>query len=123
MHCHPLVEGAYMLHQGCSTIIHDECGLSEPPTESHSFNSTRERWFGNLVERSAHHIISQAFRGWATVSAFMEIVLIIWEGLTMRCPWPGSITIILLIVRREVKVRRSSPSPFVAQLSLQMINL
>ena len=49
-------------------------------------------------------------------------VLII-RGLTMRCPWPGSITIILLIVRKEVKVRRSSPLPFVAQLSLQMINL
>ena len=116
-------EVVYMLHRVYTTIVHGERGLSEPPKESPSLNSMRERWSGNLVERFAHCIISQASRGWVLVSALMVIVLIIWEGLTMRYPWPGSITTILLIVKREVRFGGSSLSLFVAQLSLQMINL
>ena len=53
----------------------------------------------------------------------MMEVLIIREGLTRRYPRPRFITNILFIVRREVRVGGSSPSPFVAQLSFQMINL
>ena len=123
MHCHPLVEVAYMFHGVYSTIVHGERGLSEPPRKPPSLNSTHERWSGNLVECSAHHIISQAFGRWILVSALMVVVLNIRERLTGRSSWSVSITTILFIVRREVRIGGSSLSPFVAQLSLQMINL
>ena len=123
MHNHSLVEVAYVLHRVCSTIVHGECGLSEPPKKSPTLNSARERWFGNLVERFTHRIISQAFRRWVPISALMVVVLIIRERLTRRSPWFGSITTIFLIVKRKVRIGGSSPSPFVPQLSLQMINL
>ena len=45
------------------------------------------------------------------------------ERLTGRSPWFRSITTILFIIRREVRIGGSSPSLFVAQLPLQMINL
>ena len=122
MHCHPLVEVAYMFHGVYSTIVHGERGLSEPPRKPPSLNSTHERWSGNLVERSTHHIISQAFGRWVPVSALMVVVLIIRERLTRRSSWSRSITTILIIVKREVRIGGSSPSPLVAQLPLQMIN-
>ena len=43
VHDHPLVEVAYMFHKVCLTIIHGECGLSEPPRKSPSLNFARER--------------------------------------------------------------------------------
>ena len=92
---------AYMLHRVCSTIVHGERGLSEPLRESPSFNSARERWSENLVERFAYRTFSQASRGWALVSTLIVIVLIIREGLTRRCPWSRFITIILFIVMWE----------------------
>ena len=112
-----------MLHKVCLTVTHGECGLSEPPRKSHSFNSTRERWFGNLVECFAHCIISQASKRWIPASTLMMVVFIMQERLTRRSPCPGSITTILLIFRREVRIGRSSPSPLMKQLPLQMINL
>ena len=87
MHCHSLVEVADMFHKVCSTIIHGEYGLSEPPRKSPSLNSAREMRSGNLVECSTHSIISQAFRRWIFVSALMTVVLIIRERLTKRSPW------------------------------------
>ena len=53
----------------------------------------------------------------------MMVVFIMQERLTRRSPCPGSITTTLLIIRREVRIERGSPSLFVAQLPLQMINL
>ena len=85
-----LVEVADMFHRVCSTIIHGECGLSEPPRKYPSLNSTHEMWSGNLVKCSTHSIISQAFGRWIFVSALMTVVLIIRERLTRRSPWSAS---------------------------------
>ena len=123
MHNHSLIEVANMLHRVCSTIIHGECRLSESPKESPSFNLTRERWSRNLVECSTHNIISQASRRWIYASTFMMVVPIIRERFTRRGPWSMPIATILFIVGREIRFRRSSLSPFMAQLSLQEINL
>ena len=112
-----------MLHWVCSTIEHGEHGLSELPKKSHSHNFARERWSGNLVERSAYRIISQAFGREVLVSVLMVVVLLIRERLTRRSLWSGSITAILLIIRKEVRIGGSSSPPFVAQLPLQVINL
>ena len=38
MHSHPLIEVANMLHRVCSTIVHGECGLSEPLRKFPSLN-------------------------------------------------------------------------------------
>ena len=43
VHIHSLVEVAYVLHRVCSTIVHGECGLGEPPRKSPSLNSACER--------------------------------------------------------------------------------
>ena len=107
----------------CLTIVHGERRLSEPLRKSPSLNSVSEKWSRNLVECSAQHIISQAFGRWVPVYVVMMVVLIIQERLTRRSPWSGSITTLLLIVRREVRIWGSLPSPFVAQLPLQIINL
>ena len=61
MHCHSLVEVAYVLHKVCSAIVHGERRLSEPSRKSPSLNLASERRSGNLVERITHRIISQAF--------------------------------------------------------------
>ena len=111
------------LHRIYSTIIHSECWLSKLPRKSPFLNSTREMWLGNLVERLAHCIISQAFGRWALVSAFTVVVLIIRERLTRGSLWLGSITTILFIARKIVRIGGSLPSLFMAQLPLQMINL
>ena len=123
MHCHPLVEVAYILHEVCSTIVHGERGLGESLRKSPSLNSMHERWSGDLVERSAHRVISQALGRWIPVSALMVVVFNIRERLIRRSFWSASITSILFIMGREVWIWGSSLSLFVAQLSLQMINL
>ena len=107
----------------CLTIVHGERRLSEPLRKSPSLNSVSRRWSRNLVECFAYHIISQAFGRWVPVYVLMMVVLIIQEKLTRRSPWSRSITTLLLIVRREVRIWGSSPSPFVVQLPLQIINL
>ena len=78
---------AYMLHGVCSTIVHGEHWLSEPPRKSPSLYSVHKMWSRNLVEHSAHRIISQAFGRWIHVSALMEVVIIIRERLIRRSPW------------------------------------
>ena len=103
-----------MLHMICLTIVHGECWPSESPRKSPSLNSVRERWPGNLVECSAHRIISQAFGKWAPVSVLMVAVLIIWERLTRRSLWSRSV-IIISTIRRNVRVWRS-PSALFANL-------
>ena len=110
-------------YEVCLTIVHGEHRLSEQLRKSPSLNSVSERWSRNLVKCSAQHIISQAFGRWVPVYVLMMVVLIIQERLTRRSPWSRSITTLLLIVRREVRIWGSSPSPFVAQLPFQMINL
>ena len=114
VHNHSLIEVANMFHKVYSTIIHGECGLSEPSRKFPSLNSARERCSRNLVECSAHRIISQAFGRWVPVFVLMVVVLIIWERLTMRSSWFAPIATILFIVKREVRTGRSLLSPFVA---------
>ena len=122
MHSHPLIEVANMLHRVCSTIVHGECGLSEPPRKSPSLNPACERWPENLVECFTHGVVSQAYQGQIFVSAPMIIILIIWERLTRRSPWLVSIAAILFIIGREVRIGWSSFSLLMAQASLQVIN-
>ena len=118
---HSLVELAHMLHRVCSTIVDGECWLVEPPRKFPFLNSG-ERWFGNLVECSAHCIISYISGRLVPISALMVVFLFIRERLTRRIPWSTSITTVLLTVRRGVIMGGSSSSPFVAQLPLYMIN-
>ena len=59
-------------------------GWVNSPRKSPSLNSVCERWSGNLVERSAHRIISQAFGRWIPTSVLMVVVLIIHERLSRR---------------------------------------
>ena len=93
-----------MLHRVCSTIIHGECGLSEPPRKFPSLNSTCERRSVNLVKCFAYRIISLVFGRWASVFVLMVIILIIRERLTRRSLWSASIATILFIVEREVRI-------------------
>ena len=111
-----------MFHRACSTIVDGECWLSELPKEPPSLDSAYKRWSGNLVECLTYCIISQAFKGWISVSALMIDILIIREGLTKRSPWSAFVTTILCIVNRGVRIEGSSLSLFTMQLSLQMIN-
>ena len=111
-----------MLHKVCSTIVHAECRLSELPRKSPSFNLTCERWPGNLVECFTHGVVSQAYRGRSSVFAPMMIILIIWERLARRSPWPASIAAIIFTIGREVKIGWNSFSSLIAQASLQVIN-
>ena len=105
-----------------STIVHGECGLSEPPRKSPSLNPVHERWPENLVECFTHGVVSQSYQGRIFVSAPMIIILIIWERLTRRSPWPVSIAAILFTIGREVRIGWSSFSLLMAQASFQVIN-
>jgi len=59
---HSLVEVTYVLHKICMTVVHGECGLSEPLRKSPFLNPTCERRSENLFEHSTYRIIPQAFR-------------------------------------------------------------
>ena len=113
---HSLVEVTYVFHRICTAVVHGERGLNEPPRKSPFLNPACERRSGNLFECSAHRIIPQAFRRWASVSMLKMVVLIVRERLTKRSLWCWPITTVLLIVKREIRNKGSSPSPFVAQL-------
>ena len=112
-----------MLYRVYLTIVHGEHWLSKPPTKFSSFNSTCERRSGNLVLRLAHSVISQAFASRAPILVLIVVILITWDGFTEGISWPGSIATIPLITKRKIRVWGSLPSPFVAQLPLQTINL
>ena len=58
---HSLVEVTYVLHRVCSIIIDGERWLIESPRKFCPFNFAHERRLGNLVQRRAHCVISQAF--------------------------------------------------------------
>ena len=119
---HSLLEVAYFLYRVRSTIVHGECWLSKPPRKFSSLNSTCERQPENLVQHLTHSIISQAFARWAPTSTFTVVILITREGFTKRSSRPGSVSTILLIARREIRIRGSSSLSFVVQLLFQMIN-
>ena len=53
----------------------------------------------------------------------MVVIFLIQEGFTGGSSWPDSVASIPFITRRKIRVGGSSPSPFVAQLPLQTINL
>ena len=112
-----------MIHRVYSTIVYSERRLRKPPRKFPSLNLARERWPRNLVKRFTHGIVYQAYRGWIFVFALMMIVLIIWERLVRGSPRSAPIVVILHTIRREVRNGCSSLSPFMAQASLQVINL
>ena len=94
---------ANMLYRARLTIVHSECGLSEPLRNSSFLNFACERWSGDLVECFTHSIISQASRRWISVFMLIMVVFIIRERLSRRSPWSMPITTILFTIRREVK--------------------
>ena len=77
-----------------------------------------EIWLSALLIASFPEI----FGRWIFISALMIDILIIRERLTRRSPWFAFVTTILFIVNRGVRIKGSSLSPFMAQLSFWMIN-
>ena len=73
MNSHSLIEVAHMLHRVRSAIVDGEYWLMEQSREYCPFNLVREGRLGNLVQRLAHSIISQASRSWALVSTFTMV--------------------------------------------------
>ena len=81
MDSHSLVEMAHMLHRICSTIVDSERWLIKSSRKSCPFNLACERRLGNLVQRLAHNVISQAFVRRALIPMFVMVLLIIGERL------------------------------------------
>ena len=123
MDSHSLVEVAYMLHRVGSTIVYGERWLSESPRKFCSFNSACERRPGNLIQRPAHSIVSQASLRWALVPIFVMVIIVIRERFTRWSSWPVPIVSVPFITRRNVRVGGSLSSLLVAQLPLQLIDL
>ena len=82
MDSHPLVELAYMFYRVHSTIVNGERGLMESSMKFCPLNLTRKMQFGNLVQRLAYSIISQAFTRWAFVPLLVVVLFIVGERLT-----------------------------------------
>ena len=120
---HSLIEVANVLHRVCFAIIHGKYWLSKSSRKFSSFNSTRKRWFRNLVKSPAHSIIAQTLVGWTLASTFIVVILIIWKRLIGRSPGLGPVATISIIVRRRVKIWRSPSPSLAAQPSLQTVNL
>ena len=78
---HSLIEVAHMLYEVCPTIIHGKRGLSGPPGEFCSLNSTRERRLGDLIQRLAHSVVSHTFLRGALMPTFVVVLLFIGERL------------------------------------------
>ena len=116
MDSHPLVKLAYMFYRVRSIIVSGEHGLMESLRKFHPLYLACERWFGDLIQRLAHGIISQAFMRQTLVSTFMMVFVIVGESLTWWSSWPSPIIIILFIVRGHIKTRRSSFPLCTAQL-------
>ena len=72
---HSLIKVAHMFHRVRSTIVDSECWLMEPLRKYCSFYLAREGQFGNLVQRFAHSVISQASTIQALVSTFVVVYL------------------------------------------------
>ena len=81
MDSHSLIKMAYMLHRIRSTIINGEHWLIELLRKSCPFNLMCEGRLGNLVQRLAHSVISQAFARRALIPTFVMVLLIIGERL------------------------------------------
>ena len=83
----------------------------------------RERWFGDLIQRLAYGVISQAFTRWALAYMFMRVLFIVGESLAWRGSWPSPIVIILFIIRGNIRTGGSSFLPCMVQLLFLVINL
>ena len=73
MDSHSLIKVAHMFHRVCLTVIDGECWLMEPPRKYCAFDLACEGQLGNLVQRFAHSVISEASASRALVFAFMMV--------------------------------------------------
>ena len=85
MHSHSLVEMTHVLHRICSTIIDGERWLIESLRKSCPFNLVCEGRLGNLVQRLAQSVISQAFVRQALIPTFVMVLFIAGERLAGWC--------------------------------------
>ena len=81
MDSHPLVELAHMLYGVCLTVVKGEGWLLEPLRKYGPFYVMRKRRPGELIQRPAHGIVSQAPRRWAFVSTSPVVFFFMGEGL------------------------------------------
>ena len=78
---HSLIEMAHMLYEICLAIIHGKRGLSEPPGEFCSLNSSRERQLGDLIQCLAQSGVSHNFSRGALMLTFVVVLLFVGEKL------------------------------------------
>ena len=86
MDSHPLVELAYMLHAVCFTVVKGGGWLLEPPRTYGPFYVMCKRRLGELIQRPAHGIVSQALKSWAFVPTPPVVLFFMGEGLTWGSP-------------------------------------
>ena len=70
-----------MFYRVRSTIVDGERGLMESLRKFGVFYPAHERRFGDLIQRLAHSVTSQAFTRQALVPMFMMVLFIIGERL------------------------------------------
>ena len=115
---HPLVEMAHMFYKIRMTIVNGERGLMKSMRKFCPLYLMRERWFGDLIQRLAHSIFSQAFTKRALVSSLVVVLFIVRERLALWSSWPLPITSISFIIKGDVRTRRGSFPLCMAQLLL-----
>ena len=76
---HFLVEMAHIFHRIYSTIVDGKRLLIESLRKFCPFNLAHKGQFGNLIQRLAHNVISQAFVRWALIPTFAMVLLIVGE--------------------------------------------
>ena len=81
MDSHSLIEVTHMLYRVCLAIIHGKCGLSEPLGEFYSFNSSRERQPGDLIQPLAHSVVYHTFSKGALMPTLAVVLLFVGERL------------------------------------------
>lgn len=123
MDSHPLVKLAHMLHKVCFAVIDSEGWLLEPSREYSLFYMASERWLGELIQRPAHGIASQAPKSWAFTFTPSVVLFFIREGLTWRSSRSLLVVIIAFIIGEHVKARMRPLSLCMEKLSLQVIYL
>ena len=98
---------AHMFYRVRLTIIDGERGLMEMLRKFYPLYLARERWFGDLIQRFARSVISQASTRRGLVPTFVMVLFIIGEILAWWSSWPLPITSILFIIRGDIKTGRS----------------
>ena len=78
---HSLIKVVHMLYRVHSTIVDGEHLLMGLPRKYCRFNLTCEGRLGNLVQRFAHSVISQASARWALVSTFVMVFFVVGKSL------------------------------------------